>query len=134
MHRMQLAPVAISLSLSHHPYTESEGVNFINVLRAHFLYESLLSSFSLLRVWLWTNFRTKNGHIICWWNKPKDSKESIFTLGFTPWQTSHVLIFRHENKGSEIAIIVCKEREKIVIKCKATKRSLLVWTKLCNDV
>ncbi len=36
------------------------GVNFINILRVHFLYESLLCSFSLLRVWLWTNFCTKN--------------------------------------------------------------------------
>jgi len=32
------------------------GVNFINISRAHFWYKSLLSSFSLLRVWLWTNF------------------------------------------------------------------------------
>jgi len=35
-------------------------VNFINILRAHFLYKSKLSSFSLLRVWLWTNLRRKN--------------------------------------------------------------------------
>ena len=24
--------------------------------------------FSLLRVWLWTNFRTKNARVRCWWN------------------------------------------------------------------
>ncbi len=40
----------------------SPGVNFINILRAHFLYKSLLSSFSLL----WTNFCTKNEHVKCW--------------------------------------------------------------------
>ncbi len=34
-----------------------------------FFYWSLLSSFSLLRVWLWTNFRTKNLHVKCWWNR-----------------------------------------------------------------
>jgi len=28
------------------------GVNFINLLCTHFSYESLLSSFSLLRIWL----------------------------------------------------------------------------------
>jgi len=43
-------------------------VNFINVLRECFLYESLLSSFYLLRVWLWTNFRTKIVLVKCWWN------------------------------------------------------------------
>jgi len=37
----------------------TRGVNFINFLCALFLYESLFSSFSLLKVWLWTNF---------WWN------------------------------------------------------------------
>jgi len=36
------------------------GVNFINILRANFLFESKLSSFYLLRVWLWTNFGVKN--------------------------------------------------------------------------
>jgi len=43
-------------------------INFINILRAHFSYESLLSSFSLLRVWLWTNICTKNAPVKCWWN------------------------------------------------------------------
>jgi len=43
-------------------------VNFINILRSHFSYKSLLNSFSLLRFWLWTNLRTKNVHIKCWWN------------------------------------------------------------------
>jgi len=37
------------------------GVNFINVLCALFLYV-------LLWVWLWTNFRTKNARVKCWWN------------------------------------------------------------------
>jgi hypothetical protein len=31
-------------------------------------YKSLFSSFSLLWVWLWTNFCTKNAHLKCWWN------------------------------------------------------------------
>jgi len=31
---------------------------------------SLLSTFSLLTVWLWTNFRTKNEWVKCWWNWP----------------------------------------------------------------
>jgi len=43
-------------------------VNFINILCKNFSYESLLSSFSLLRVWLWTNFCTKNVLGKCWWN------------------------------------------------------------------
>jgi len=46
----------------------SPGENFINILHAHFLYKSLLSSFSLLWVWLWTNFRTKNSRVKWWWN------------------------------------------------------------------
>jgi len=45
-----------------------QGVNFINILCLHFLYVNKLSSFSLLRVWLWTNFRTKNVLVKCWWN------------------------------------------------------------------
>jgi len=36
------------------------GVNFIKVLCSSFLYKSFLSSFSLLRVWLWRNFHMKN--------------------------------------------------------------------------
>jgi len=36
--------------------------------QAHFLYKSRLSSFSLLRVLLWMNFRTKNAWVKCWWN------------------------------------------------------------------
>ncbi len=44
------------------------GVNFINILCEHFLYESLLSSISLFGVWLWTNFQTKNARVKCWWN------------------------------------------------------------------
>ncbi len=43
-------------------------VNFINILRVNFSYKSLLSSFSLLRVWLWTNFHTKNARVKQWWN------------------------------------------------------------------
>ncbi len=46
------------------------GVNFTNILGAHFLYKSLLISFSLLTVWLWTNFCTKNALVKCWWNWP----------------------------------------------------------------
>jgi len=49
-------------------------VNFINILRAHFLYKSLLSSIFLLRVWLWTNIRTKNAPVKCWWNWPLPSE------------------------------------------------------------
>ncbi len=40
-------------------YDFAAGVNFINILRIHFSYESLLSSFSLPRVRLWTNFYPK---------------------------------------------------------------------------
>jgi len=46
----------------------TKGVNFINILCTNFLYESPLSSFSLLRVWLWTNFCMKNSRVKCWWN------------------------------------------------------------------
>jgi len=49
---------------------EPSCVNFINILHAPFMFESLFSSFSLLRVWLWANFRTKNLHVKCWWNWP----------------------------------------------------------------
>jgi len=52
---------------------EYTGVTFINILRAHFTYQSLLSSFSLLKVWLWANFRTKNVRVKCWWNWPLPS-------------------------------------------------------------
>ncbi len=45
---------------------------------AHFLYESLLSSFSLLRVWLWRNFRTKNAGVKCWRNLHLELKVTIF--------------------------------------------------------
>ncbi len=31
----------------------AQGVNFINILGARFLYESALPSFSLVTVWLW---------------------------------------------------------------------------------
>ncbi len=48
-------------------------VNFINILRTHFLYKNLLSSFSLLRIWLWTNFCMKNAGLKCWWNWPLQS-------------------------------------------------------------
>jgi len=45
-----------------------------------FLYESKLSSFSLLRVWLWTNFRTKNARVKCWWNwLQRDDSLSLWT-------------------------------------------------------
>ncbi len=56
----------------------SSRVNFINILHGHFLYKSLLSSFSLLRVWLWTNFRTKNVYVKCWWNWPQNCVTSIY--------------------------------------------------------
>ncbi len=46
----------------------SPRVNFINILRLHFSYKSLLSSFSLLRVWLKTNFCTKNMGVKHWRN------------------------------------------------------------------
>ncbi len=58
-------------------FTIFPSVNFTNILRlgpnqtilcARFLYESLLSSFSLLRVWFWANFRMKNARVKCWWN------------------------------------------------------------------
>jgi len=50
------------------PPKHSPRVNFIDVLLVHFWYESQLSSFSLLRVWLWMNFCTKNASVKCWWN------------------------------------------------------------------
>jgi len=37
---------------------------------SHFSYESLFGSFTLLRVWLWSNFHTKNACVKCWWNCP----------------------------------------------------------------
>jgi len=47
------------------------GVNFINILRMPFLYESTLHSFSLITVWLWffwwKNIGAKAAHK-CWWN------------------------------------------------------------------
>ncbi len=42
------------------------GVNFINVFCARFLQKSFYCL--LLRVWLWTNFRTKNACEKRWWN------------------------------------------------------------------
>jgi len=49
------------------------GDNFIIILCMHFLYESKFSSFSLRRVWLWTNFRTKNACVKCCWNQPLET-------------------------------------------------------------
>jgi len=46
-------------------------VNFINVLRAHFLYKSLWAAFFYLLFdfeFLAPIFCTKNAHIKCWWN------------------------------------------------------------------
>jgi hypothetical protein len=51
-----------------------ENVNFIDILCAHFLYESLLSSFSLLRIWLWTNFHAENS---CVNYRPKWFQQNI---------------------------------------------------------
>ncbi len=49
-----------------------QGVNVINILRAHFLYKSASLSFSVVTFWLWQkdfgekkNFRTKNAHAKC---------------------------------------------------------------------
>jgi hypothetical protein len=40
-----------------------EGVNFINILRAHFLYKSALRSFSLVTFLQKKHFRAKNAAI-----------------------------------------------------------------------
>jgi len=39
-------------------------VNFINIKRSNFMYESLF----LVTFWLWTNFRTKIARVKHWWN------------------------------------------------------------------
>jgi len=73
------------------------GVNFINILRTHFSYEIKLSSFSLHRVWLWTNFCTKNARLKCWWNwlQVKRKRGSLW-LGavFLPNLWHHFINFR----------------------------------------
>jgi len=66
--------------ISKHWFPFFPGVNFINMLWAHFLYKSLLSSFSLLRIWLWTNFRTINARVKCWWNWPQHTLCSFSNL------------------------------------------------------
>ncbi len=43
-------------------------VNFINVLRAHFLYENALRSFSLVMFLGKKQFHTQNTCVKCWWN------------------------------------------------------------------
>jgi len=54
------------------------GVNFINILSVRFSYKSLLSSFYLLRVLLWTNFCTKNLRVQCWWNRHQGRNSQNF--------------------------------------------------------
>ncbi len=54
-----------------------QGVNFINILLAAFLYESVLHSFSLITIWLCKFFGAKilvqKLLIKCWWNWQKDN-------------------------------------------------------------
>jgi len=66
---MQCIDLRFYLSLKNEPWF-GPGVNFINILCGHFSYKSLLSSFFLLRVGLWTNFLTRKLCVKCWWNWP----------------------------------------------------------------
>jgi len=66
--------------ISKHWFPFFPGVNFINILHAHFSYESLLSSFSLPRIWLQTNFHTKNARVKSWWNWPQHTLCSFSNL------------------------------------------------------
>ncbi len=57
-----------------------QGVNFINILRAHFLYKTLAPKITKLREALLykilvpkTHFCMKNARIKCWWNWHKFS-------------------------------------------------------------
>jgi len=47
----------------------TSGVNFINISRTNFSYESALHSFSLATFWLWRKYKStfvqKNGHVKC---------------------------------------------------------------------
>jgi len=43
----------------------SAGINFTNILRAAFLYESALHSFSLITVWLCNFLRKEYCHKMC---------------------------------------------------------------------
>jgi hypothetical protein len=61
------------------------GVNFINVLREHFLYECLFGSFSLVTFSLWKNYKStlvqKNEHVKCWWNLPQVAAAKYMSVG-----------------------------------------------------
>jgi len=47
--------------------TRNEG-NLLSISSTFFEHIFCMTVFSLLRVWLWMNFRMKNAHIKCWWN------------------------------------------------------------------
>jgi len=82
-----MRPVNIRKNKDFKRNIEQFGVNFINFLPVRFSYESLLSTFYLLRAWLWINFSTKYACVKCWWNWPlvykkKFSISSIFSYFF----------------------------------------------------
>jgi len=66
-------------------------INFINILRTRFLYESALSSYSLVTFWQKKHFCTKNAYIKCWWNWPP-----VFFVrcGVKIFFTNHVTCYR----------------------------------------
>jgi len=43
-----------------------------------FTCEYFIKSFFLVAFWLWTNFRTKNARVKCWWNWHLESISSTF--------------------------------------------------------
>ncbi len=60
-----ILPSFVSEMLLLHRIHHTPVVNFINVLRARFSYET---SYSLVKFWQKRHFRTKNVRIKCWWN------------------------------------------------------------------
>jgi len=80
-----------------------------------FLYESLLSSFFLLRVWLWTNFRTKNAHVKCWWNWTVQSLKNLTLCSLL--NISHVLINFNEKLFVDIFFSLKQKKAKKATTC-----------------
>jgi len=54
------------------------AVNYINILRVCFSYESLFGSFLLVTFWQKKPFRTKKACVKCWWNWHRHSMQTQF--------------------------------------------------------
>jgi len=104
----------------------SKDVDFTNILRADFLYESILRSFYALAVWL-CNFIQKNiftkatCKIKCWWNWFQPSISSmfyarVFCTKFLAPKISNPKASFVQNLGKKNALPYKKRTRKMLVK------------------